>query len=414
MLDFLRLRSRSGTYRLAVLLYLFVAVFSGLGLLGKASLITHLLPVPRVLVYPAVLIFILLPLGWPLALRARRFVAPFVCLGILCASVLIYPRMQALQQRTGRGSDQPDCVIVAAKGMAAAEWPYDTAKLWTHDPMSCGPGWVLMQTPAIVTVGYRWNLVALWLVALLLLRSVLAYEAVAGLLTLVGLSAVTWVTASDGSDFLPFGILLAALFLVVQRSSRFSVVVLVLVTLVIQFRFPMLILPILFFPYRRIREAVIVSCVAFCFQIFFLLWQPQAYIAGGPLHLLYKLTHTHLLAVSRWSATMEVSAVFALMVSAALLVRRFIKSPWIAFAYVLALTVLPAISDLVHKRHEFGSLLSAFGIWEGANWMSGCLPLAALFLLLSASRSNKAFAPALGMAADEASMPPFSAVGTEA
>ena len=382
MLDFIQPRFRSSAYVSAVSLYLLVAVSSGLGLLGKAQLVRRIIPVPAAVVYPVILLFIILPFAWPLALRARRLLGPLVCLGIVCASVFIYPRMQALQ-KAGRGSDQPDCVIVAAHGMASLQWPYDTAKLWTHDPMSCGPGWVMMQTPAIIAIGYRWNLVVLWAVAVLLLRPRLGRDMTAGLLTLVGLSAVTWVAASDGTDFLPFGILLAALFLAVQAPSRFYPALLVLVTLVVQFRFPMLILPILFFPSRRLYHGLLVSIVAFSFQLFFLLWRPEAYIAGGPLHLFYKLTHSHLFAVARWTATLEISIIFAVMVCVALAIRKFVATPWAGFGYLLALTVIPAALDLVQKHREMGSLLAALGIWEGANWMSGCLPLAALFLVIT-------------------------------
>jgi hypothetical protein len=389
MLDAVSMLSRSKTNLLARSLYVFLAVLAGLGLLGKASLVRHILPVPAAIVYPSILVFLLLPLAWPLALRWRKIFAIFVCFGIVGASLFIYPRMQSLQ-KMHRGSDQPDCIIVAAKGIGAGEWPYDTAKLWTHDPMSCGPGWVMMQTPAILAAGYRWNLLLLWIVAILVLRSCLSFRTIAGLLTLVGLSAATWVAASDGTDFLPFGILLAALFIAVQVPSRFFPLFLVLVTLVIQFRFPMLVLPILFFPLRRVTQGVVVSVVAFVFHLFFLIWRPQTYIAEGPLHLFYKLTHTHILAVTRWSAVSEVSLVFILMVAASLLVRRYIKGPWIAFAYLLVLTALPAILDIAHKRHEFGSLIAGLGIWEGGNWLSGCIPLAAVLLLSTTGELNLA------------------------
>ena len=398
MMDGIQPRFRPAAYRLAVLLYLLVAVCSGFGLLGKAQLVRRILPLPPAVVYPVIIVCVLLPLGWKAALRARRLIAPVVCLGIIFASVLIYPKMQELQ-KSGRGSDQPDCVITAARGMASADWPYDTAKLWTHDPMSCGPGWVLMQTPMIVAAGYRWNLLILWLAALLLLRTALSYDTIAGLLTLIGLSAVMWVTASDGTDFLPFGILLAALFVAIQTRSRLYPLFLLLITLVVQFRFPMLILPILFFPYKRIYQGLVVSLSAFSFQMLFLLWRPQEYIAGGPLHLFYKFTHTHLLGLSRWTATLEVSAVFAVMMALSVLFRRFVKTPWAGFSYLLLLTLVPAALDLVHKKNQFGSLFAGLGIWEGANWMSGCLPLAALFLLATRTAEDTSTSPTRSMEA---------------
>ena len=69
------------------------------------------------------------------------------------------------------------------------------------------------------------------------------------------------------------------------------------------------------------------------------------------------------------------------MLAAAIVVRKLTASRWIALAYLVGLTLMPAILDLVGKYHEFGSLLSALGIWEGANWLSDCIPLSILFLL---------------------------------
>ena len=372
---------------MAVYLYLFLAISSGLGLLGKAQLVKRIIPLPFPVVYSIVLIWIFLPLSFSFALRYRRFIAPLVLLGLVCASLFIYPRMQGLQ-KAGRGTDQPDCVIVAAKGMASAKWPYDTSQLWTHDPMSCGPGWVALQTPVIIAAGYRWNLIALWALAILLLLSRLDYDTLAGVLTLLGLAAVTWVTASDGTDFLPFGILLAALFLVLQTPSRFHLLFLILAALVVQFRFPMLILPVLFLPRKRLLQGIIVSVVAFCSNLVFLLWRPEAYISGGPLHLFLKLTHTHLLALGRASASIEVSLVFILMLCISIFVRRRVTTSWIAFAYLLALTLIPAGIDLIQKCRLYPSLLGGLGIWEGANWISGCVPLATLLLLTVQRQSD--------------------------
>ena len=114
------------------------------GVLGKVQLVQRIFPVPLAVLYPIVIAWIFLPLTWSSALRARRILAPLVLLGIVVSSLLIYPHMQDLQKRTGRGTDQPDCVTVAAKGIATGHWPYDTSRMWDHMPMSCGPGWVLL------------------------------------------------------------------------------------------------------------------------------------------------------------------------------------------------------------------------------------------------------------------------------
>jgi hypothetical protein len=381
LLDSSRTRIRSTVFRLAMFLYLGLAMVSGLGLLGKLQLVQRIFPVPLAVLYPIVIAWILLPLTWSSALRARRILAPLVLLGIVISSLLIYPHMQDLQKKTGRGTDQPDCVTVAAAGIASGHWPYDTSRMWDHLPMSCGPGWVLLQTPVVVTVGYRWNLLALWALALILLRSRFSYDSIAGVLTLLGLATVTWVTVSDGTDFITFGVLLAALFVALEAPSRFAPLYLLLLTLVVQFRFPMIILPVLFFPRKRILQGVVVSLAAFACYMFFLTWQPEAFISGGPLHLFYKLTRTHVFASGRWIAVLEVTLVFTGMLITAVFVRKFVQTRWVAFAYLLALTLVPSLLDLLAKYRLTGTLLASFGIWEGANWLSGCLPLAAIALL---------------------------------
>jgi hypothetical protein len=376
-----RPRIRSLGCRLAMFLYLGLAMMSGLGLLGKVQLVQRIFPVPMPVLYSIVIAWIFLPLTWSSALRARRILAPLVLLGIIVSSLLIYPHMQDLQKKTGRGTDQPDCVTVAAEGIATGHWPYDTSKMWDHMPMSCGPGWVLLQTPAAVTVGYRWNLLVLWALALILLSSQFSYDAIAGVLTLLGLAAVTWVTVSDGTDFITFGVLLAALFVALQTPSRFAPLYLLLLTLVVQFRFPMIILPVFLVSRKRLLQGIVVSVGAFVCYMFFLAWQPEAFISGGPLHLFYKLTRTHVFASGRWIAILEVTLVFSVMLSTAVFVRKFVQTRWVSLAYLLALTLAPSALDLVAKYREFGSLLHALGIWEGANWLSDCLPLAAIALL---------------------------------
>jgi hypothetical protein len=371
-------------FRLGLFLYLFISIVSGLGLLGKLQLVRRIVPIPLSALYIIVTGWIFLPLTWSFALRARRILAPLVLLGIVVCSLFIYPHMQDLQKRTGRGTDQPDCVTVAAEGIATGNWPYSTLRMWDHMPMSCGPGWVLLQTPMVISVGYRWNLLALWALALVLLRSRLSYDVIAGMLTLLGLAAVTWVTVSDGTDFITFGVLLAALFVALQTPSKLALVYLSLLTLVVQFRFPMIIVPVLLSPRKRLLQGIVVSIAAFACYMLFLAWRPEAFISDGPLHLFYKLTRIHVFAYGRWSAILEVTVVFAGMLSTAVFVRRVVQTRWAALAYLLVLTLVPSILDLIAKYRLFATVLASLGIWEGANWLSSCLPLATIALLFVA------------------------------
>ena len=367
----------------AITLYLALAILSGFGLLGKLYLVQQIVPLPRLMLLLACIAWLCAPLLFILALRFRRYVSAFVLLGIVLASMVIYPKMAQLQ-KAGRGSDQPDCVIVAAKGFALGHWPYTRSEMWSHTPMSCGPGWVLLQTPVVHLFGYRWNLLILWLGALFLFRLRLSWHQIAGLAVLIGLATATWVAASDGTDFITFGIVYAALFFALRNDNLSDFqngMLFVLLCLTVQFRFPTLILPVLGLPRRKLRESITTSLLAFSYQLLFLIWRPGVFIKDGPLHLFFKLTHTSLFASSRWPAVLEISAVFTCMLFAAVFARRRWNGPWLSLAYLLILVVFPSIQDLLAKYHRYGSVLPALGLWEGANWLSSCLPLAAILLL---------------------------------
>jgi hypothetical protein len=369
-------------YQVAVALYVLVAVVSGLGLLGKLYLLQRVATIPAPVIKAIVLVWVILPLGCLIALRLRRFAGPLVLVGVVIASLFIYPRMEGLK-KAGRGSDQPDCVIVAANGFARGTWPYDVQKLWTHNPMSCGPGWVMLQTPGIEMFGYGWNLVLLWTLASFLFLRGITYESFTGVLTLVGLCIATWVATGDGTDFITFGILAAGLFVAMRRQTRLDWVWWILLVLVAQFRFPMVILPVLLLPFRRIRESVILSLSAFAFQLVFLYWNSAEYISGGPLHLFYKITKMHMLVSGASGAILEVSFIYLVMLALAVGFRKLFVSPWLGLIYLVLLMGLPAIQDFVRKYHEYGSIMPALGLWEGANWLSGCIPFLALYFVLS-------------------------------
>ena len=80
------------------------------------------------------------------------------------------------------------------------------------------------------------------------------------------------------------------------------------------------------------------------------------------------MTRTHVFASGRWIAILEVTLVFTVMLSTAVFVRKFVQTRWVAFAYLLALTLAPSALDLVAKYREFGSLLQACLLYT-----SGCV-----------------------------------------
>jgi hypothetical protein len=82
-------------------------------------------------------------------------------------------------------------------------------------------------------------------------------------------------------------------------------------------------------------------------------------------------------------AILEVSFIYLVMLALAVGFRKLFVSPWLGLIYLVLLMGLPAIQDFVRKYHEYGSIMPALGLWEGANWLSGCIPFLALYFVLS-------------------------------
>ena len=364
------------------LLYLLTAIASGLGLLGKIALVKRLVPLPSPMLLLLVVAGMLLPLAAPYALRFRYVLAPLVAVILVATFSIIFPKVQQMHS-IGRGTDQPDCVIVAANGMMAGQWPYQRDKLWSHNPMSCGPGWVALQAPIVKSAGYPTNLVAVWSISLLTIFLAAGWDTTASLLTLLGLSPGLWLTAANGTDFLSFGIAVAALTAAASRVQKKKLLFILAVGLVAQFRLPTLLLPV-FFTRQIGRFAAILSTVfALGCQVAFLYWNAGSFIADGPLHILFKLTNAHLLSTDRSLAAVEITLPILCAALVVSYLETLLKLRYSLLLYLSALFFLPAILDLARKVQLYRTPLKTLAFWEGSMWISACLPLVALAFVLS-------------------------------
>ena len=68
---------------------------------------------------------------------------------ILAANLLLYPHELALQA-IGRGSDAGDALIKSGNLLLKGNFPY-SIPTYLHNPISPGPGWVLMLMPFTCT-----------------------------------------------------------------------------------------------------------------------------------------------------------------------------------------------------------------------------------------------------------------------
>ena len=369
----------------ALACYLATAILAGLGLVGKSPLLAKLGHLPHALALLIALLFPLAPILWLAGLKYRRLLG-LATLVLLAAVFLTVLRTGALH-KLGRGSDQGDCVIVAAQGMAHGQWPYVAANMPTKNAMSCGPGWVALQVPAIRVGGYFLDQLLLWAVAIFVLFRCLPAGAVTGMLTLLGLSAGTWLSAADGNDFLPFGLLLATVYVVLAQRDRLKLgplalgcISLVLICLA-QFRVPTIFLPLFFLRPLGLAAAVRTFLLAVACQTAFLLWDTQRFVTQGPMHVGMKLFRT---GIGQSRALVSAEFLIPVILGAlcvVLLTQRVRNTAWLLLAYLGLLFVLPAIQNLYIHLHGKGDLVGALGFWEGGNWIIGLLPLAAIQLV---------------------------------
>jgi hypothetical protein len=363
-------------------LYLAIALLSGVGLAGKIALIKKVLPLPTPVVAVAVGVAICLPLLWPLALRIRFVLAPLAFLGLLIAPLVLFPKVQQLHS-VGRGTDQSDCVIVAANQLTAGQWPYQRDKMWSHNPMSCGPGWVAAQAPLVKTLGYRWDLVAIWTTALAVCVWAMGWNTVSALLTLLCLCPGFWLAAANGTDCLPFGIAIAALFAAAGKLGRGSVVFVVIAAILAQFRVPMLLLPAFFTKQAGRTAAIWASVLAIGSELAFLIWNPRLYLMDGPMWLIPAPIRLHFLSLSPTIVCLAIGVPALLAAVAVSLWEQRSSYQWGLFAYLYAILLPSAVLNLIHKWIEYGNVMKGLGFWEGGMWIMACLPLTALVVAVT-------------------------------
>ena len=370
-------------------LYLGAAILSSLGLIGKLPLLHHVLPLPLPLLAVLLACGLLLPFAARFALRFRLLLAPFCLLAVLGGIFVAFPRTERLHS-IGKGSDQPDCVIVGSHELLAGHWPYRLDLMWSHHPMSCGPGWVAAQAPVTRGLGYPANMAVIWLISLIVMYLAVGRDTAAAMLLLLCFAPSTWLAIANGTDFLTFGIGSAAIFAAAHRwkGGLATMGVLALLGgLIDQFRITTTILPALLATSIGPVFAGLSVAFALAVELCFLFWNSQAFLSEGPLHVMEKLVrlagtdHVGSGVQSPWLlAGFLVVPVVAGFLLILLALRRW---PWerVAAVCFALLFVLPALLDMRQKWQLGSGPLNALQSWEGGMWMMACLPLSALLAI---------------------------------
>jgi len=373
----------------AAALYSTLGILSGVGLLGKVKLLDQVVHFPAPLSTCLIVAGLAMPLLWRFLLRYRFAIAILSGAGLLIATLVVYPRVVALHA-VGHGSDQADCIIAGSQRMTSLLWPYKRSLMWSGNPMSCGPGWIMLQSAFTRWMGYRFDLLLLWAGSLFCIDRAIGRERAIALVALLALCPGVWQCAANGSDFLTFGIVIAAFLLLTTRSRLNRPLLVAIAALIFQFRAP---IPAMAGFLRRSAgrgAAIFAGLLAIFTQLAFLVWNPLDYIRDGPLHVIHKALGISPPIGRVGEAIVLVTAALIAGLCLCLWIGKLAGTLEGSLGYLVLIFAIPAITDIFSKFREYSALIPALGNWEGGPWMTACLPLAAVLIAVDLSSKNLA------------------------
>jgi hypothetical protein len=376
--------------------YLLSAVLTGVSVLVRADLVTSIVPVPSFLAVAVLSVGFLLPLFYTYLIRLRKYLAPAVMVGVWVVVVLAPPKVTKLHEH-GRGTDQGDCVIVGVERLTHGQWPYDVTRMWSGNPLSCGPNWLVLHAPLILVASYPIAMAVLFTASATVVAALRGWQFTSVFITLVGLSPGFWVSFVDGNDFVTFGMCVVAVIVLAESTSRWARVVgAVLSVLVAHFRVPFVLLPAVALINRRsprilaitTRNAVIASAVSVAVFVGFYLWEPQRMVSEGPLHVLGKFSS--MLGVTLNTGVLALAFVGVSILLAALVSR--LPSQVNVLFYCVALLIPVSLLSLVSSVKSGSTLTHAFEFWEGLSWLTALVCISA-FVLTGQLQETKELGP---------------------
>lgn len=363
-------------------LYVVAAMLTGLAVLGKAPLIGEIVPAPAGVIYLLCAASCLMPLLYRQFLRVSRFLAVPIVLGVWLVALVVQSRLLSHLHSQGRGTDQGDCITVGAGQLFHGSWPYDRDLMWSHNPMSCGPGWLVAHASSLV-FGYPATMAALFTCAVVAVHLVRGFDTVAKFIVLLAITPGFWLSFANGNDFATFGVMVVAVsaLATTNRPVQRWVAAAGAVALA-QFRLPFALLPAVI-PLdgpragqrgRYSRPLAAIACaVSLGMYGVFQWWQPDLMLSDGPFHVLEK--SVNLVGLPGGRIAVIVAFVFLTAIVAAISLR--FHENYSALAYVtLTLVPLSAASLVSTIRAQHG-VIDVLGHWEGVSWLTAVAAVAA-------------------------------------
>ncbi len=312
----------------------------------------------------------------------KRWITWVLAVVIILINFIVYPIADNLKLQ-GKGSDQDDAIIVTASNLALGKNPYEAHTYFTGNPLSPGPGWIILNLPFALK-GLYFLLTPFYIILLLLLlRKITGGYFSGNLFIILCISSFAfWETMVVGSDMFAIGALftlsICAIFYNVNKRKVLLALSMLLFAFAATSRIIFIyILPIMgIFLWRRtafkyLVYLLVASAVTVLLHLIFYFWNPAVYT---PLHLLAKGDR---LLISGFKD-------YAVILTLAVLVFTYLKvnsdiSSWIFF-FALSLGVplfFVSIGDLVNMRHF------NFALWEGANYLLVIMPIYLAYITLS-------------------------------
>jgi hypothetical protein len=382
-------------------------VLSGVSVLAKADLITSIVPLPAAIVVALLAVAIFLPLCFVPLSKVSRFVAPAVLLGVWAVVLVVQPKVAALHKH-GRGTDQGDCVIVGSSRLLHGQWPYDRALMWSHNPMSCGPTWLAVHTPFVVTIGYPVTMAVLLTIGATVVTALRGWRFASVFVTLIGLSPGFWLAYANGNDFVSFGLGVVVVLVLAGSDSRVLRVLAALLSIAVAHaRAPFVLLPAFTLTDRRspaymkilAAAAAVVSVLLF---LAYYLWFPVKMIEDGPLHVLGKFSSMLGIAVA---PAIFAAAYLMLSIGLAALIARFPAQVKMLILSTLILVPLALLSLVTGLRSSVGGFMHGIELWEGVSWLTPLVCISAYVLTDHRCRSEPEPTPELLSAHRESGCP---------
>ncbi|MDF3339039.1 hypothetical protein P3H80_16500 [Mycolicibacterium septicum] len=379
-------------------LYVAAAMLTGLAVLGKAPLIREIVPAPAGVVYLLCAASCLMPLLYRQFLRVSRFLAVPIVLGVWLVALVVQYRLLSHLHSQGRGTDQGDCITVGAGQLFHGSWPYDRDLMWSHNPMSCGPGWLVAHAPSLV-FGYPATMAALFTCAAVVVHLVHGFDTVAKFIVLLAITPGFWLSFANGNDFVTFGVMVVAVSALARTNRPVQRWVAAAGAVVLaQFRLPFALLPAVI-PLdgpragqrgRYSRPLAAIACaVSLGTYGVFQWWQPDLMLTDGPFHVLEKSVNL----VGFPGGRIAVIVAFVILTAIVAAISLRFHENYSALAYVtLTLVPLSAASLVSTIRAQHG-VIDVLGHWEGVSWLTAVAAVAAGIVARNTRFSRNGIAP---------------------